>query len=96
MQYEQIAGLVEKLGIPIVGLLFVGWGFWKIIKWLQVSLTGKIDNQTNIIVQLIDRIRVLQTDILKLDTMIRVKYGLDVDEERIERKNDPKYKDKTK
>ena len=94
MQYEQIAGLVEKLGIPIVGLLFVGWGFWKIIKWLQVSLTGKIDNQTNIIVQLIDRIRVLQTDILKLDTMIRVKYGLDVDEERIERKNDPKYKDK--
>tara|TARA_B110000495_G_scaffold66649_1_gene56819 strand:- start:5829 stop:6119 length:291 start_codon:yes stop_codon:yes gene_type:complete len=96
MQYEQIAGLVEKLGIPIVGLLFVGWGFWKIIKWLQVSLTGKIDNQTNIIIQLIDRIRVLQTDILKLDTMIRVKYGLDVDEERIERKNDPKYKDKTK
>lgn len=96
MQYEQMAALVEKLGIPIVGLLFVGWGFWKIIKWLQVSLTGKIDNQTNIIIQLIDRIRVLQTDILKLDTMIRVKYGLDVDEERIERKNDPKYKDKTK
>ncbi|MBT6072476.1 MAG: hypothetical protein HOH07_03410 [Euryarchaeota archaeon] len=96
MQYEQIAGLVEKLGIPIVGLLFVGWGFWKIIKWLQVSLTGKIDNQTNIIIQLIDRIRVLQTDILKLDTMIRTKYGLDVDEERIERKNDPKYKDKIK
>jgi hypothetical protein len=94
MQYEQIANLVEKLGIPIVGLLFVGWGFWKIIKWLQVSLTGKIDNQTGIVIQLIDRIRVLQTDILKLDTMIRTKYGLDVDEQRIERADDPKYKKK--
>jgi hypothetical protein len=94
MQYEQIADLVEKLGIPIVGLLFVGWGFWKIIKWLQVSLNAKLDNQTGIIIQLIDRIRVLQTDILKLDTMVRTKYGLDVDEHRMERAEDPKYKKK--
>ena len=44
---------------------------------------GKIGYQTEILVQLIDRIRVLQTDILKLDTMVRTKYGLDVDENRI-------------
>jgi hypothetical protein len=96
MQYQQISELIDKLGLPIVGLLFVGWGFWKIIKWLQVSLTDKIDMQQNIIVQLIDRIRVLQTDILKLDTMIRVKYGLEVDEQRIERSNDPKYDKSTR
>jgi hypothetical protein len=85
MQFEQTADLIEKLGIPIVGLLLIGWGFWKIVKWLQDSLTGKIGYQTEILVQLIDRIRVLQTDILKLDTMIRTKYGLDVDENRISR-----------
>ena len=89
MQFEQTADLIEKLGVPIVGLLLIGWGFWKIVKWLQDSLTGKIGYQTEILVQLIDRIRVLQTDILKLDTMIRTKYGLDVDENRISRADEP-------
>jgi hypothetical protein len=89
MQLDQTADLIEKLGVPIVGLLLIGWGFWKIVKWLQDSLTGKIGYQTDILVQLIDRIRVLQTDILKLDTMIRTRYGLDADETRISRADEP-------
>lgn len=89
MQFEQTADLIEKLGVPVVGLLLIGWGFWKIVKWLQGSLTGKIAYQTDILIQLIDRIRVLQTDILKLDTMIRTRYGLDADEHRISRADEP-------
>ena len=92
MQLNETADLIEKLGVPIVGLLLIGWGFWKIVKWLQDSLTGKIGYQTDIIIQLIDRIRVLQTDILKLDTMIRTRYGLEVDENRIERADEPSKK----
>jgi|TARA_B110000438_G_scaffold165208_1_gene158067 hypothetical protein len=92
MQLDQTADLIEKLGVPIVGLLLIGWGFWKIVKWLQDSLTGKIGYQTDIIIQLIDRIRVLQTDILKLDTMIRTRYGLEVDEQRISRADEPAKK----
>ena len=90
MDFDQTAGLIEKLGMPIVGLLLIGWGFWKIVKWLQGSLTGKIAYQTDILIQLIDRIRVLQTDILKLDTMVRTRYGLDVDENRITRADEPR------
>lgn len=92
MQLNETADLIEKLGVPIVGLLLIGWGFWKIVKWLQDSLTGKIGYQTDILIQLIDRIRVLQTDILKLDTMIRTRYGLEVDEQRIERADEPSKK----
>jgi len=62
------------------------------VKWLQDSLTGKIGYQTDILIQLIDRIRVLQTDILKLDTMIRTRFGLEVDEQRIERADEPSKK----
>tara|TARA_B100000678_G_scaffold242402_1_gene213659 strand:+ start:294 stop:602 length:309 start_codon:yes stop_codon:yes gene_type:complete len=86
--------LIEKLGVPIVGLLLVGWGFWKVVKWLQDSVTGKIGYQTDILIQLIDRIRVLQTDILKLDTMVRIRYGLDADEQRITRADEPRTKNK--
>jgi len=96
MQLDQTADLIEKLGVPIVGLLLIGWGFWKIVKWLQDSLTGKIGYQTDIIIQLIDRIRVLQTDILKLDTMVRTKFGLEVDEKRIERADEPRRRTRNK
>ena len=96
MEFNQTADLIEKLGMPIVGLLLVGWGFWKIVKWLQDSMTGKIGYQTDILIQLIDRIRVLQTDILKLDTMIRTKYGLDVDENRISRADEPAKKKRSR
>ena len=90
MQLNETADLIEKLGVPIVGLLLVGWGFWKIVKWLQDSMTGKISYQTDILIQLIDRIRVLQTDILKLDTMIRTRFGLEADQERIARADEPR------
>ena len=96
MQLNETADLIEKLGVPIVGLLLIGWGFWKIVKWLQDSLTGKIGYQTDILIQLIDRIRVLQTDILKLDTMIRTRYGLEADQERIARADEPAKKKRGK
>lgn len=96
MQLNETADLIEKLGVPIVGLLLIGWGFWKIVKWLQDSLTGKIGYQTDILIQLIDRIRVLQTDILKLDTMVRTKFGLEVDEKRIERADEPRRRTRNK
>jgi len=96
MQLNETAELIEKLGVPIVGLLLVGWGFWKIVKWLQDSMTGKIGYQTDILIQLIDRIRVLQTDILRLDTMIRTRYGLEEDEKRIARADEPAKKKRGK
>jgi len=96
MQLNETTVLIEKLGVPIVGLLLIGWGFWKIVKWLQDSLTGKIGYQTDILVQLIDRIRVLQTDILKLDTMIRTRYGLEADQERIARADESANKKRGK
>ena len=90
MELTETAALIEQLGVPIVGLLQIGWGFWKVVKWLQDSVTGKISYQTDILIQLIDRIRVLQTDILKLDTMVRTRYGLDADEQRITRADEPR------
>ena len=83
------ASLIERLGIPVVGFLLIGFCFWKVVKWLQDSLTGKLKYQTDMIIQLIDRIRVLQTDLIKLDTMIRIRYGFDADEEIIARADEP-------
>ena len=66
------------------------------IRWLQGTLLKHIEdvaskNQANeeetkgILIKLIDRIRALQTDVIRLDTMFRIKHKLPVDERRLER-----------
>jgi hypothetical protein len=45
-----------------------------------------------IIIQLIDKTTVAQSDLIRLDTMIRVRYGLAPDEKRIARNPDNKVK----
>lgn len=87
---KQIPEWVETLGVPVVGLIVLGYGFWKVLSWVQGSLTGKIKYQTDIIIKLIDKITALQTDILKLDMLLRVRFGLRMDEDRITRKEDKK------
>ena len=89
--------LVQELGLPITIIIAGGYGIWAMIRWLQGTLLKHIEqvastNQANeeetkgILIKLIDRIRQLQTDIIRLDTMFRVKNRLPVDERRIERK----------
>ena len=80
MELTETANLIERLGLPVVGFLLI----------------GKLNVQMDILVQLIDRIRVLQTDILKLDTMVRTRYGLEADEERISRADEPARKTRSK
>lgn len=43
------------------------------------------EESKGILIKLIDRIRALQTDVIRLDTMFRIKHKLPVDERRIER-----------
>ena len=96
MELTETANLIDRLGLPVVGFLLIGFCFWKVIGWLKDSLIGKLNVQMDILVQLIDRIRVLQTDILKLDTMVRTRYGLEADEERISRADEPARKTRSK
>ena len=89
--------LVQELGLPITIIIAGGYGIWAMIRWLQGTLLKHIEqvastNQANeeetkvILIKLVDRIRQLQTDIVRLDCLIRIKWKIPVDERRIERK----------
>ncbi len=49
------------------------------------SIQKEESDSKEILVRLIDRIRALQTDVIRIDTMFRVKYKLPIDERRISR-----------
>ena len=97
---DDFSSLIETLGFPIaitVGLL---GALFSLIRWMASNVVGQIiskldlvqsenkdaeDESKGILIKLIDRIRALQTDVIRLDTMFRIKHKLPVDERRIER-----------
>ena len=93
---NEISGFIETLGIPVAVALAFGAGGWWLIRYILTSIVTKIteaQTQTEedirdlkgIVVGLIDKTSNAQNDLIRLDTMIRVRYGLSPDEARISR-----------
>jgi len=85
---EEITVLIKDVGFPIASAIGAGAGVWWMISWLKSALSAKLDAQFNMIVKLIDRIRILDNDIIRMETMIRLMKDLDPDYERLG-KRDP-------
>ena len=100
---SEISSLVQEIGIPMVTALLFAAGGWWLIRYILTSIVTKIteaQSQTEadikqlhgIVISLIDKTTVAQSDLIRLDTMIRVRYGLAPDERRIGRNPDNKVK----
>ena len=97
---NDIAKMVSELGFPIAITIPILFGLFSLGKWAATNIVVRIiskldqvqsenkeaeDESKGILIKLIDRIRALQTDVIRLDTMFRIKHKLPVDERRIER-----------
>ena len=93
---NEISGFIESVGIPVAVALAFGAGGWWLIRYILTSIVAKIteaQTQTEenirdlktIVIGLIDKTSSAQNDLIRLDTMIRVRYGLPPDEPRIGR-----------
>ena len=100
---NQISNFIESVGLPIATALALGGCAWWLLKYILNSVVEKIGEaqaQTEsdvkelkeIIIQLIDKTTQSQGDLIRLDTLLRVKYGLDPDEKRISRSPNGKKK----
>ena len=99
----ELASFIESVGVPVATVIGLGLALWWLIKYVLGSIVDKIteaQSQTEaditelkgIVVALIDKTTVAQSDLIRLDTMIRVRYGLSPDERRIGRNPDNKVK----
>ena len=71
MEIKSIVKLIETLGIPLAGALWLGIGLWKLIQFLLKDLKSDIADQQDdmmkalrgnqtMIIKLIDRVRTLE------------------------------------
>ena len=100
---NDISSFIETVGIPMVTALGFAAAGWWLIRYILTSIVLKITEaqaQTEvdiqelkqIVVQLIDKTTQAQGDLIRLDTLLRVRYGLDPDEKRIGRNPNGKKK----
>ena len=78
-------GIIETIGIPMVGAIGMGYLVWLVVKFLMADIHKKLDTQHQMIVALIDRIRQMDNDMIRIDAMCRAAMGLEPDVSRIAR-----------
>ena len=58
---------------------------WKLFNHLIADVHKKLDTQHSMIVALIDRVRQIDNDIIRIDTMCRTAMGVPVDVDKLAR-----------
>jgi hypothetical protein len=77
--------LLETVGIPAAFAVGAGWMVWKLFQHLIADVHKKLDTQHGMIVALIDRVRQMDNDMIRIDSMCRTVLGVQVDVDRIAR-----------
>ena len=94
MNTTQWMKLLETVGIPAAFAVAAGFLVWKLFNHLIADVHKKLDTQHSMIVALIDRVRQIDNDIIRIDTMCRTAMGVPVDVDKLARADGKKDKRK--
>lgn len=96
---NEIVELVNRFGFPVVAAVGMGYLIWYVYKWSTETVKPIISEANRTLIALIDRIRMLDNDLLRLNekvTTVLELRGKTIERERIiadEKINKPKEYD---
>ena len=85
MDSRDFMTVLETVGIPAAFAIAAGWMVWKLFSALIADVHKKLDTQHGMIVALIDRVRQMDNDMIRIDSMVRTAMGIQVDVDRLAR-----------
>ena len=85
MDTRDFMTILETVGIPAAFAIAAGWMVWKLFNHLIADVHKKLDTQHGMIVALIDRVRQMDNDMIRIDSMVRTPMGIQVDVDRLAR-----------
>ena len=95
-----VAKLIGEYGFPIVAAFGMGYFVYYVWKWATTEVKPELSQANTTLVALIDRIRMLDNDLIRLnqkvDTVLHLR-GKTIEHERVEAEhliNQPKKEDK--
>jgi hypothetical protein len=69
---DDIADLINKYGFPIVAAGGLGYFVYYIWKWVTEEIDPVIGESNKVLIELIDRIRMLDNDLIRLNQKVNV------------------------
>ena len=97
---SNIAKLISEYGFPIVAAVGMGYFVYYVWKWATTEVKPVLSEANSTLIALIDRIRMLDNDLIRLnqkvDTVLHLR-GKTIEHERVEAEhliNQPKKEDK--
>lgn len=83
--------LIAEVGFPIAAALGAGYFVFLTLKFILAGVTGSVNGIKNIIMALDNRVKTMNHDVIRIDTVVSNALGIKPDVERIARadgKND--------
>jgi len=84
---DEFFNLVAQLGFPIAAACAGGYFVFLTLKFILAGVTGSINGMKGIIIALDNRVKTMNADIIRIDTLISSALGLRPDVDRIARAN---------
>ena len=77
--------LIADVGAPIAGALIMGFFIILTLKYILESVTGQVSGMHGIIMALENRVKTMNNDLIRIDTLISHALKVNPDVERIAR-----------
>lgn len=82
---DDIFKLIAEVGFPIASALAAGYFVFLTLKFILAGVTGSVNGMKNIITALDNRVKTMNHDVIRIDTVVSNALGLRPDVDRIAR-----------
>ena len=79
--------LVGEVGFPIAGAMAAGYFVFLTLKFILASVTGDVKKLSGIIEALDNRVKTMNADVIRIDTLVSATLRIKPDVDRIGRAN---------
>jgi predicted negative regulator of RcsB-dependent stress response len=69
--YYTVTNIIQDYGFPIVAVFFLAYFIWFLWKYITTEITPKLSSTSATLIKLIDRVRMMDNDLIRLDTKIK-------------------------
>jgi len=70
-KYLTVTSIIQDYGFPIVAVFFLAYFIYFLWKFITTEITPKLASTSATLIKLIDRIRLLDNDLIRLQTKVK-------------------------
>ncbi len=70
-KHMTVTTIIQDYGFPIVAVFFLAYFIYFLWKFITTEITPKLASTSATLIKLIDRVRMMDNDLIRLDTKIK-------------------------